>query len=199
MLCLLKRCLQKDKRCRLQDIGDARIELEELLGIRESTHPAVPVVGHKPRAMAVSIGSVVVALVSVAFLGWQEFGRKQDRTLPVTRFSINLAPHERIVASFQPSLELSRHGRMLFYIVPAKAGGFEYYLRKLDELESVEIQARRITRWRKPELLPMPREVPRVVSGNWCGWIGKVKKPPCLCLRVPICTRISLPMVSNWP
>src|SRR5206468_1956978 len=40
--CLLRRALQKDARCRLRDIGDARIELEETMAGR-ITAPVSPV------------------------------------------------------------------------------------------------------------------------------------------------------------
>src|SRR5260370_8178716 len=36
---LLRRCLEKDPKCRLRDIGDARIELEKALAGRVHTDP----------------------------------------------------------------------------------------------------------------------------------------------------------------
>lgn len=131
--CLLRRCLQKDARNRLRDIGDARIELEEALGIRESTRPVlIPQSGRRARAMAMA--SAALAVASLAFAAWLMWGRGAAEP-PVTRFSINLPPGQVIQASFNPSLEISPDGRVLFYLVPLPSHGFMPHLRRLDELE----------------------------------------------------------------
>jgi len=131
--CLLRRCLEKEVHGRLRDIGDARIELEEALGIRKSTRPAPATVG-SGRKPLIAAASVALALASLAFAAWQFWGRAAVEQ-PVTRFGIQLDPGQRIVASFNPSLEISPNGRVLFYMVPAKTGGFLPQLRMLDQIE----------------------------------------------------------------
>src|SRR5262249_13229547 len=42
---------------------------------------------------------------------------------------------QRIVASWSPSLEISPNGRVLYYMVPIKTGGFLPQFRMLDQLE----------------------------------------------------------------
>ena len=133
--CLMRRCLQKDRRCRLRDIGDARIELEEALGIRESTRPATIPSGTSRKVWAVAAASVLLAVSSLAFAGWQIWGRSVPAQ-PVTRFSIELPARQRIVASFNPSIEISPNGRTLDYMVPTQGGRFQPYIRMLDELEA---------------------------------------------------------------
>lgn len=132
---LLVRCLQKDKKCRLRHIGDARIELEEALTSPESARPA-PVSVSTTRTLWAVAASVIVGVASLAFAAWVIWGRGTVDP-PVTRFSIHLSPGQVIRASFNPSLEISPNGRVLFYQVPNPAGGgvFQPYIRLLDELE----------------------------------------------------------------
>jgi serine/threonine-protein kinase len=132
--CLLRRCLQKEVNCRLRDIGDARIELEETLGIRASTRPTLVSASSSRKPLLVAAVSIALALGSLAFAAWQIWSRVSVEQ-PVTRFSIQLEPGQRIVASFNPSLEISPNGRILYYMVPAKTGGWLPQLRMLDQLE----------------------------------------------------------------
>jgi hypothetical protein len=64
--CLVRRCLEKEAHCRLRDIGDARIELEEALGIRKSTRSAPATAGPGALIVAASgrvgLGSLACAL-----------------------------------------------------------------------------------------------------------------------------------------
>ncbi len=61
---LLRRCLEKEAHCRLRDIGDARIELEESLGIRKSTRSAPATAGSGKKPLIVAAASVALALGS---------------------------------------------------------------------------------------------------------------------------------------
>ena len=60
--CLLRRCLEKEPHCRLRDIGDARIELEESLGIRKSTRSGPAASPSVTKRLAVAAVSVALAL-----------------------------------------------------------------------------------------------------------------------------------------
>ncbi len=133
---LLRRCLQKDPQRRLRDIGDAGIELEEALTAPAGGGAMEPVSlpTSRLRLLVGAAASVALALGSLAFAAWQIWGRAAVEQ-PVTRFSIQLDPGQRIVASHNPSLEISPNGRVLFYMVPTKTGGFLPQLRMLDRLE----------------------------------------------------------------
>ncbi len=129
---LLKRCLQKDAKNRLRDIGDARIELEEALGIGESTRPvSIPQTGTKARATAAA--STVLAVASLGFAAWAMWGRGVAAP-PVTRFSIDLPRGESIRVGQNPAMEISPDGRVLFYI--GQGSRSVPHIRRLDELES---------------------------------------------------------------
>ena len=70
---LLRRCLEKDARKRLRDIGDARIELEDALAARTSQsriasgEAGAARRGVHPRALAIAYGVAALALAAVAF------------------------------------------------------------------------------------------------------------------------------------
>jgi serine/threonine protein kinase len=113
--CLVRRCLEKEAHCRLRDIGDARIELEESLEIRKSTRSAPATAGSGKKPLMVAAASVALALGSLAFAAWQIWGQAAVEQ-PVTRFSIPLDPGQRIVASFNPSMEISPNA-YLYYIL----------------------------------------------------------------------------------
>ena len=59
---LLRRCMEKDPRRRLRDIGDAAIEISETLSL-PATAPSVSIPG-KPRRMAMIISAVVIIVLS---------------------------------------------------------------------------------------------------------------------------------------
>lgn len=136
--CLLRRCLQKDRRCRLRHIGDARLEIEEALGLRESTRPPAKPVEKAAVWKFATAAAVLIALASGAYAGWR-IVQSADAEPPLTRFAVNLPPGSRIVASFNPSLALSPDGRNMFYIVPTpdSVRGFKPFIRPLDRFEPV--------------------------------------------------------------
>lgn len=63
---LLRRCLNRDLKMRLRDIGEARVALQEYTGVEEAAAPAP--VGRKTGWV---VGAAVLALIAaVAGLGW---------------------------------------------------------------------------------------------------------------------------------
>jgi Tol biopolymer transport system component len=76
---LLRNCLAKDRRNRLQDIGDARLELERAIAGHEWTHT----VGGRPaRKSPLRSALAVVGAVALLAAGWL-VGRALDRPDPV--------------------------------------------------------------------------------------------------------------------
>ena len=128
---IVRRCLQKDRHGRLRDIGDARLELEEALRKRESDHPPRP----SRVANRAAAAAMVVAVASLAFAGWALWGRG-EAAKEVTRFTIDLPQGQTIRASFNPSLEISPNGRVLFYMVPKPGRGFQSHVRNLGDIEA---------------------------------------------------------------
>jgi serine/threonine protein kinase len=107
---LLRRCLHKDRKLRLQAIGEARIIL------------ANPESGAESPAQATSLphmawAAVAIALAAVALWGWLRPRPAEPK--PVMRFGVALP---QSTGQANPSPSLSRDGSMLAYRTdPAKA------------------------------------------------------------------------------
>jgi eukaryotic-like serine/threonine-protein kinase len=129
---LLRRCLKKDPHDRLRDIGDARLELTELL----TDAPAAT--ERRQRSTILGTLAAVIAVVALAVLAlvW----RRMDSPLvrPVTRTVITLSPGERLAVDLFPALALSPDARRLVYVA-TKDGRRQIYNRPLDRFEATPI------------------------------------------------------------
>jgi serine/threonine-protein kinase len=128
---LLERCLVKDPRNRLRDIGDARIELA-------CVGPAAPVdpsakSGRLPRAQ-LAIAGVSIALIA-ALATWMIL-----RPAPATSPSrINLSVElgaDITVAPLGANIQISPDGRTLAFVGQKTAGASQLYVRRLDQLQA---------------------------------------------------------------
>jgi Tol biopolymer transport system component len=131
---LLRRCLVKDPRRRLQAIGDARIELEESGQGEAASSAAVPVSAESSswRARVVIAALVVVALVAGAALS----GLWRPAPLP--------HPVARIAQALPSDTVLSARNRILLAISPdgskmVYAANQRLYVRSLDALTAAEL------------------------------------------------------------
>jgi serine/threonine-protein kinase len=107
---LLKRCLERDSKKRLRDIGEARIALDGLGAEPE----AAPAVGAAPasrrsaiRTIALSAAAIVIAFSAVAIVG---FLRQPPRVEPVTRFQFTTDP--KLASNLAAHLAQRPHGRV---------------------------------------------------------------------------------------
>jgi serine/threonine-protein kinase len=132
---LLTRCLEKDAKRRLRDIGDARIELEDVIAARQSASgamrvavPATARAGTRPWA-AVAITAVAVA--AVAWLAPRFFVRAAPP--PPARFEV-AAPRGKLMPPDGAAIAISPDGRSLAMSVADTAGTQSLWVRRLDEL-----------------------------------------------------------------
>jgi Tol biopolymer transport system component/predicted Ser/Thr protein kinase len=127
---LLERCLERDPKRRLRDIGEARI----LLSDPGVLAPApVPVPRRSPRVWA----AVVLAAVASAAIAIAAYARfRPSPTAPVTRLSIPL-PAGQVLTGGAPAL--SRDGRLLAYVARGATGVARLYVRPLDRYAVAEI------------------------------------------------------------
>jgi serine/threonine-protein kinase len=127
---LLRRCLEKNARDRLRDIGDAHFELEEASAGEEtsSTEP-----GGVTRRTA--IGALLGAAVGAAATGGFMINRYRG-ALPtrLTRFSIALPEGEALASSWGNRLAIAQDGRRIGVIAGAP-GSSHVYLHSLRDLE----------------------------------------------------------------
>jgi serine/threonine-protein kinase len=127
---LLKRCLRKDARERLRDIGDARIELEGVLAGGRDTRADAPT----PTSTGTPLWKVIAVLAVMAAAGmaaWMLSHRGAESAPALTRTTVLLPPGQELDAvQTTAPLALSTDGRRLAYV--ASSGGNGRVLRGLD-------------------------------------------------------------------
>jgi serine/threonine-protein kinase len=120
---LLRRCLQKDLRRRLRDIGDARIDLEDALtDDRPSDAVAPPEVAAPPPPVRrrtwlqltalMALGAVAGALGMAAWRGRPVSSATASEVI----FSITMPDDERLASTELGGLALSPDGRAIVYV-----------------------------------------------------------------------------------
>ena len=142
---LVRRCLQKDPRDRLRDIGDARIELREAQA-SPSAETSSPVRGARTRAARLSVGLLAAAAVGAlaAYLALPQAPAGAAPTRGGERLSaeINLGADaplaldaEAASIGYDPTLlDVSPDGRTLVY-VGLSGGTSRLFARRLDSFE----------------------------------------------------------------
>ena len=112
---VLKRCLRKDPGRRLRDIGDLRIELDEVSDDPEgvSLHKSLAGVPDRPFAvvgygLAVTMGALL-AIAATWYLG------ATGETLPVTRFVVDLPVNQNWTSNNGVGVSMSPDGRHVAY------------------------------------------------------------------------------------
>ena len=122
---LLRRCLQKDARRRLRDMGEAWVAIEEA-----SSEPSLPAVSVSRKARAPLVIAWTLAGLSVltAVALWFR-APPPEPTPPIRRFTIERR------ASFSTNLALSPDGTRLAYTDESNDGR-RIFLRELDQLIS---------------------------------------------------------------
>jgi eukaryotic-like serine/threonine-protein kinase len=105
---LLRRCLQKDRRERLRDIGDARIEIRDALAGRDAHEAIVQVpLAHRGRRVAIGVGAAAaIAAATAIVMTWTrqpvnpaaEIRLDIDTPPSIVGTSVAIAPNGRTVA-----------------------------------------------------------------------------------------------------
>jgi serine/threonine-protein kinase len=129
---LVRRCLDKDPRRRLESAADARIEIEDALaGAAE-----VPPISHGDRGTRwrVALPWSILAVLGLAALGAALYLTTRPRPVAsgsVTRLEIRMPPG----VDYHSSPALSPDGRRVAF-VGAYSAGRQVYVRELDQLEA---------------------------------------------------------------
>lgn len=134
---LLKRCLRKDPQTRLRDIGDAQIELEDLLAA-----PAQEDLARKETAITrrTAISALSGAAAGAAATGIFAISRYRGATpRNLTRFAITIPDGEVLVPSFNKRVAISPDGTRIAFNTNSP-GLDNFYLRSLSELESRRVK-----------------------------------------------------------
>ena len=154
---LLKRCLQKDPKNRLRDIGDARLEMD--------APAAEPAVALRPRSWERAVLLSLVALLSCVAV-WALLRHTTPEPSTVTRVTVALPPGEKLILDRQPAMAFSPDGTRLVYRA-GRGVTSQLFLRALDRFETTPIPG--------TEDADGPFFSP---DGQWLGFFagGKVKK-----------------------
>ncbi|MHC4174703.1 MAG: protein kinase domain-containing protein [Planctomycetota bacterium] len=169
---LLRRCLQKEPRSRLQHIGDAVIEIRETLSPPSTAPPATTdrqlQQNLAPPLWRLAVPWILVLATMIAFVAL--WGPWRTTSLPksqLSRFVINLPQDESIASTGTGSaVALSPDGTRLAYVV--RRGNTNHLcLRSLEDFDAKTIQG--------TEDAETPFFSP---DGNWIGFCteGKLKK-----------------------
>ena len=136
---LLRRCLQKDRRHRLHDVADARLELEEAL--QEPTYSASAPeeqIGGRSSVWTVRPWLVVGGLLIALLTGWiiRGFGRSEIPQ-PNAHLSIELSGGTMLDYTYRynPSVAISPDGQTVVWTADGSDGVRRLFFRRLDQLE----------------------------------------------------------------
>jgi len=133
---LLRRCAKRDPRMRLQAIGDARVQIDELIsGATEETDTVFPVQARAPRNERLAWIVATVSLVITAALAVPAtlYLRRVVPEAFLTRFEIPTPP-----TSDPVSFALSADGRQLAFVATAQ-GAPRLWVRPLDQVAAQPI------------------------------------------------------------
>ena len=129
---LLSRCLNKDPKDRLQAIGDARIELGELLSGRSEDAALLTITPGstymRERLRGVAAGALVAFIVTAAVAGWLWWGH---RTTEPAKVAFDIVTN---MSTAPNQLALSPDGTRLVAVITT-ASGPALWLRQLDDVD----------------------------------------------------------------
>jgi serine/threonine-protein kinase len=159
---LLERCLEKDAKRRLQDIGDYRILLDA------PPAPVGPPIIERARPRAVAMAATGAAFLAATVTGLAFWGLRPEPPRPVKRFAITLPDGVQFsMPPFWHLVALSPDGTHLVY-----AANQRLYLKRMDRLEAEPIRGTEgglADHARSPFFSP---------DGEWIGFWqgGQIKK-----------------------
>ena len=137
---LLQRCLSKDLKRRLHDVADARIEIEDAVGVASLTSAETAVAARQrvrlPRAIAVVTS--VVALIAVVALTWYVGKAWQTQAAPprISRMTIASSGTAAVTPNGNRSLAITPDGTRVVYVGNNVR---QLFVHPLDRLDSVPL------------------------------------------------------------
>ncbi len=170
---LVARCLERDPKRRLRDIGEARMTLESAAALASSTSGVASAAAFAPGArrfgvLHVLAAGLLVALVALIAVSWLWWRSSNVATGAVTRMAVTLPPDTSFSLALYPVVAISRDGSTVA-VVASRKGVSNIYLRPVNEFEPRLIAG--------TDGATMPFFSP---DGAWIGFFaeGKLKKVP---------------------
>ena len=133
---LLRRCLAKDRKRRLRDIGDVRIELEASIADPTSSvlglaNQAIREPRRRPRYWLATLVAVFAMGAVLATVIWQSLPQHTGREAEVQRFTITLPQRNSELPGNTRNFDVSADGTLLAYRTTGPAG--EIFLRHINQ------------------------------------------------------------------
>src|SRR5579859_197240 len=164
---LVRRCLIKDPKQRLRDIGEARIAIEETLNGTEfvaavSDRRTDEKIGDHRSPLRRALPWVVAGLTTVAMLiALYAYWRTARFGWPApVELSLNLPSTQQLFTTDGPAMVLSPDGSRIAYAVETSPGIGQIYVRELDKAEGAPLQG---AEGSAPFFSP---------DGQWIGYFG---------------------------
>ncbi len=136
---LLRRCLRKEPKRRLQAIGEARVALEDWLadpGAMAAAPAAVASSRRRTGLLPWAVAAVLAAALAVALWLWRQEGdRPAPEVAAVARIPVTFGAGESLALGLQPAVAMSRDGRRQLLVVESE-GTRRLLLRDLDQVDS---------------------------------------------------------------
>ena len=176
---LLRRCLEKDRKRRLADIADARLEIDDVLSAPHADAAAPVSISRTRERLMWASALMLVGLIGVAALTWST--RIQRRTLPkATRTLLSMAPTDQSSGAnpleqrpggarpTRTAIALSPDGKTLVFAA-IWGGEQQLYARRMDRLDVTPIPG--TSGGSNPFFSP---------DGGWVGFAaaGELRKVP---------------------
>jgi len=182
MLSVIRRCLTKDARQRLRDIGDARFELERTDYRQGSVSTIVAPAGPRWRTLVAGGLIIVVALLAGFFISRSL--KETPAAQPVVRLTYTIPADQVPGAQQRNRVAISPDGSKLVY-----AANERLYIKNLDSLEAVELQG--TERAMGPFFSP---------DGQWVGFLSRphLKKVPVSGGAAEIICPVPDPIGASW-
>ncbi|HEY3123523.1 MAG TPA: protein kinase, partial [Thermoanaerobaculia bacterium] len=139
---LLERCLERDPKRRLRDVGEARIAVEEapasLIGIRAETAAGIASRrAGRGRIMATALAGVALGAGLVA--GVAAVRHRRSARDSVVRLNVVLPRDQAMVVADLPNFALSRDGAEIAYVAKKESGKSALYLRSMGSFDAREL------------------------------------------------------------
>jgi serine/threonine-protein kinase len=134
---VIERCLDRDPKTRLRDIGEARIEIARIEAGSPDTaaFPGVsPATTRRPLMLPWGIAGAALIAVLLAWGPW-----RPSRVQPPHKLLVSLGAEASLQTLWGPSPIFSPDGTTLAFVAQ-RAGRDRLYLRRLDELEAIELK-----------------------------------------------------------
>jgi serine/threonine protein kinase len=136
---LLKRCMEKDARQRLRDIGDARIEIDNVIATKSSSPEAMAASSRRSRSTSLRwFGVVALFFAAVASTYFLTAELKPAPGAPPVRFEVSEKPGTRMDAD-AAQFALSPDGRAVAFAAGDSLGTRKLWIRRMDELDPREV------------------------------------------------------------